>query len=141
FALMTVSIFIFWLPIDRIKMPLAIRKWTDQALEGWMLFSKQPTLLLKLLGLQFAATLFLALRYWLAFQMLSQHVSWTQVLLFSSASILTQLISFAPGGLGVREAIVGAVALALGFDLTVSVAAVELDRLVITFTIVLVGWI
>jgi uncharacterized protein (TIRG00374 family) len=73
--------------------------------------------------------------------MLSQAVTGGQALLFSSASVLTQLISFAPGGLGVREAIVGAVASALGFELAVSLAAVELDRLVATFTIVLVGWI
>lgn len=141
FAAMSACIMVFWLPLGHVRMPAVIRKWTDQALEGWMMFSKNPALLFKLLGLQMCLVILLALRYWLAFHMLSQAATGGQALLFSCASVLTQLISFAPGGLGVREAIVGAVASALGFELSVTIAAVELDRLVATLTIVIVGWI
>jgi uncharacterized membrane protein YbhN (UPF0104 family) len=141
YGLMVASIFIFWLPLEHIRMPAAIRKWTDQALEGWMLFKKKPVLLWKLLGLQTIETLLLAIRYWLAFHMLSQNETVTQTLLFATASILTQLVNILPGGLGVREALVGGVSSALGFDAGVSVVAVGLDRLVSTVGIVLVGWI
>jgi len=91
--------------------------------------------------LQTCLMLFLAIRYWLAFHMLSQDVSVADVILFSSASVLTQLVSVAPGGLGVTEAIVGAIASAIGFDLGVSIVSVGLDRLVSTFVILLVGGI
>jgi uncharacterized membrane protein YbhN (UPF0104 family) len=141
FAAMSAFILVFWLPFGRMRMPAAIHNWTNEALEGWMIFSKNPALLLRLLGLQMGMVILLAMRYWLAFHMLSQASTAGQALLFSTASVLTQLITFAPGGLGVREAIVGALASALGFELTVSVAAVELDRLVATLTIVIVGWI
>jgi uncharacterized protein (TIRG00374 family) len=85
--------------------------------------------------------LILAYRYWLAFHMLSQDVSFGDVILFASASVLTQLISFAPGGLGITETIVGFVASTLGFELSVSVVAVALDRLVSTSVILLAGGI
>ena len=71
--------------------------------------------------------------------MLSQNVTFGDVMLFSAASILTQLVSIAPGGLGVREAIVGAVASALGFDMGMSLVAVGLDRLISTLAILLIG--
>ena len=141
FTLMVSGLFVFWLPIDRIKVPDRIYKRIHQAIEGWMLISRNPALLMKLLGLQSVLLVLLAIRYWLAFHMLSQNVTFGEVMLFSTASILTQLVSIAPGGLGVREAIVGAVASALGFDTGASVVAVGLDRLVSTFTILLIGGI
>jgi len=72
--------------------------------------------------------------------MFSQNVTMSQTLLFASAFILTQLVSVAPGGFGVRQAIVTAVATTLGFDPGVSLVAVGLDRLVITIVII-TGWI
>jgi uncharacterized protein (TIRG00374 family) len=83
--------------------------------------------------------LVLAARYWLAFRMLSQQLTFGEVVLLSSSSVLTQMAGFAPGGLGVREAIVGAVASALGFDLAVSMVAVSLDRLISTVVILIIG--
>jgi len=141
YSVMAACLLIFWLPLDRITMPEKIRNWGRQALEGWMIISRNPVLLFKLIGLQFLLMVLLAIRYWLAFHMLSQTVTMAQTLLFATASILTQLVSIAPGGLGVREAIVGGVASALGFDAGVSVVAVGLDRLVSTITVVLIGWI
>jgi uncharacterized membrane protein YbhN (UPF0104 family) len=141
FAAMAASMLVFWLPLGHVKLPAAFLRWSRQTMEGWTLFRRKPALLMTLLALQIGIVALLAVRYWVAFRMLSQSVTGGQVLLLSSASVLTQLISFAPGGLGVREAIVGVVATALGFDLTVSIAAVELDRLIMTFTVVLVGWV
>ena len=141
FGLMACSLIIFWLPVERIRIPKALLKWVQQALEGWLLISKDPKLLLQLLGLQTTTMLLLAARYWLAFHMLSQNVTISQAVLFASASILTILVSFAPGGLGVREAIVGTLATTLGFKTGVSVVAIELDRLVATVVVVLIGWV
>ena len=138
---MAACLLIFWLPLDRIKVPTKIHNWSHQAVEGWMMISRNPLLLFQLIGLQFILMLLLAARYWLAFHMMSQNVTGTQCLLFATASILTQLVSIAPGGLGVREAIITGVASVLGFGPVGSVAAVGLDRLTSTMMIVLTGWI
>lgn len=141
FTTMVACFLIFWLPLERIRMPEKIHQWTYQAVDGWEAIGRNPGLLFRLAALQAALVALLSLRYWIAFHMLSQNVSLGQTLLFASASILTQLVSIAPGGLGVREAIVASVATVLGFDAGVSVVAVGLDRLVITVMIVLTGWV
>jgi uncharacterized membrane protein YbhN (UPF0104 family) len=140
FGGMAACLVIFWLPLERIRIPDFLLKWVRHALEGWLLISKNPLLILKLLTIQTSMMLVLALRYWLAFHMLSQNVTISQVILFSCATILTNLVSFAPGGFGVREAIVGGIATALGFDFGVSVIAVGLDRLISMVMIILIGW-
>lgn len=141
FVLMSSSLLIFLLPVESITVPDFLLKRIRQALDGWTLISKNARLLSRLIGLQTIIMLLLAVRYWLAFHMLSQSLSIEQAVLFSCASILTQVISFAPGGLGVREAIVGGMASALGFDISVSIVAVGLDRLVTFIPIVITGWI
>ena len=140
FGVMAASAAVFWLPVRRIRGPQRFQGWMDQAGKGWVLISRNPALLFRLLALQASLMLVFALKYWMAFRMLSQPITPGQVLLLSSASILTQLVSLAPGGLGVQEAIVGGIASVLGFDLTVSLAAVELDRVVQTSVTVLAGW-
>lgn len=141
FSLMAISFSIFLLPLEKISISVNFRKWANQVIEGWLIIRKNPGLLFRLVGLQACLMLLLALRYWLSFRMLSQDITITQAVLFASASLLTLIVSIAPGGLGVREAIVGAVALALGFDLGASVVAVGLDRLVSTTVIFVVGGI
>jgi uncharacterized membrane protein YbhN (UPF0104 family) len=141
FVAMALWLMIFWLPVARLRMPSALRARLEQALEGWRLIGGKPAVIGKLVGLQTALMLVLAFRYWLAFQMLSQNVSVGDVVLFSAASVLTQLVGIAPGGLGVTEGIVGGVASLLGFDLGVSIVAVGLDRLISTVVIFLFGGI
>ncbi len=141
FGLMTACMLIFLFPVDRIPLPTGVHNRLQSAVDGWMVLIRNPAMLLKILGVQLIFVVVLAFRYQLAFSMLSQHVSLAQVLLMSNASILTQLVSLAPGGLGIREAIVGSVASVLGFDTAVSVAAVALDRLVATLVIIVSGGI
>lgn len=141
FASMLSCFFVFWLPLYRIRIPDRIRKWIDEAVEGWAIIIKNPTLLLQIIGLQVILLLLSAIKYQLAFHMLSQKVDLSETILFSSATVLSQLISIAPGDLGIREAIVGTIASILGFDMGVSVVAVGLDRLISTFAILLLGGI
>ena len=141
FGGMAAGLLIFLFPFHAVRIPNALLKWVQQALDGWLLISKNPVLVVKLLILQTSSMLLMAARYWLAFHMVSQNVTISQVTLFAAASVLTQLVSFAPGGLGVREAIVGGIATALGFDTSVSLVAVGLDRLVSTIMVVVLGWI
>lgn len=139
FSMMTACFFVFLLPIERVEFSEKIQAWLRQSIEGWKIFSKKPFLLFKLIVLQMILMLLLAARYWIAFRMLSQSITFDAAVLFSTASLLTQLVSIVPGGLGIREAIVGAVASALGGDVGVSVVAVGLDRLISTLVVLLVG--
>ena len=141
FTAMVLCILVFRLPLERIKMTEKLHQWIQQAVDGWTAIGQSPSLLFKLAILQAVLVVLLSIRYWIAFHMLSQNISLGQSLLFASASILTQLVSIAPGGLGVREAIVAAVASVLGFDASVSIVAVGIDRLVVTIMIVFTGWI
>ena len=139
FIAMSSALVVFWLPVNRVKIPEKIQKWISEAAQGWAVISQNPITLSKIIGLQAALLVLAAMRYWLAFYMLSQKITFSQASLFASASVLSQLVSIAPGDLGIREAIVGTLASILGFDVGVSVVAVGLDRLVSTFTIFALG--
>jgi uncharacterized membrane protein YbhN (UPF0104 family) len=141
FAAMSSCFFVFWLPTDRIIVPGKIQKWISEAVQGWTVISKDPALLLKVAGLQTVLLILGVIRYRLAFQMLSQEITFSEATLLANATILSQLVSIAPGDLGIREAIVGTIASMLGFDAGASVVAVGLDRLVSTSTIFLLGGI
>jgi len=140
FTGMLTSLLVFWIPLDKIRLTEKVTLWAHQAMEGWNLIGRNPALLIKLTISQVLLVFLVSVRYYIVFEMLSQNVTFSQTLLFASASILTQLVSIAPGGLGVREAIVSAVATLLGFDTAVSVVAVGIDRMAITVIIVLTGW-
>jgi uncharacterized protein (TIRG00374 family) len=110
-----------------------------QLAEGWSALSQNMDLVGSMAGFQVLTTLLLAGRFWIAFRALSQDVTYAQCLLFSSATVLTRLVTIMPGGLGVREGIVAGVASVLGFDAGISAVAVGLDRLVATAVIVALG--
>lgn len=129
-----------------LKVPTVFRlfpaKWEHRLVHivgGWQALSRNTTLLAELIGVQILMTAVTAGRFWIAFHALSQDVTYAQCLLFSSATVLTRLVSIAPGGLGVREGIVAGVAAVLGFEPGVSAVAVGLDRLVATAVIIALG--
>jgi uncharacterized protein (TIRG00374 family) len=125
--------------MDAISLPGAVGRRLKQLAEGWGVLSQSVSLVGVMAALQLMGTLLFALRLWIAFHVLSQDVSYAQCLLFSSATVLTRLVSIVPGGIGVREGIVAGVASLLGFDAGVSTVAVALDRLVATGVIVALG--
>jgi len=141
FAAMTASVLLFWLPVDIKSLSDKWRKRFKQLGEGWQVLSQNQALLFELVGVQIITTLVAAGRFWIAFHVLSQDVTYAQCLLFAAATVLTRLINIAPGGLGVREGIVAAVASLLGFEAGISAVAVSIDRLVATSVIVVLGTI
>ena len=138
FTAMAMSILVIFFPLEKI-LPKQWKKFGKQLLGGWMVLRQQPKVTLLIVGVQIVGVFLYAGRYWISFHALSQDVSYIQCLLFSSATVLTQLVSIAPGGLGVQEGIVAGVATVLGFDPGVSAVAVSLDRLVATTMVVFSG--
>lgn len=129
---MTASVFSLWIPINTSLLPDRWARQVIKLVEGWRLLKDNRRLVTQAVGLQTTLTLLAAARLWIAFHALSQEVTLNHCLLFSSASILTRLVTISPGGLGVREAIIASVASVLGFDLGISAVAVGLERLIST---------
>lgn len=136
---MAASVILIWLPLDFISLPEKISKWLEKLDEGWSVLRQNKQLVAVMMGLQLLLILTVGGRFWLSFRALSQEITYDQCLLFSSATILTRLVSISPGGLGVRESLVAAIGALLGFSPGVSAVAVGLDRLVSTTVIVLLG--
>lgn len=139
FSAMAASVLLLWLPVDASSVPGKWGQLLAQLVDGWQVLSQNRLLIGELVGVQILITLMFTGRFWIAFHALSQDVTLAQCILFSAATILTRLVSIAPGGLGIREAIVAGVASVLGFDVGVSVVAVVIDRLIATLVIIVLG--
>jgi uncharacterized membrane protein YbhN (UPF0104 family) len=139
FSAMAASVLLLWLPVDASSVPDKWGQRLAQLVDGWQVLSQNRLLVGELVGVQILIILMFAGRFWIAFHALSQDVTLAQCILFSAATILTRLVSIAPGGFGVREAVVAGVASVLGFDVGVSVVAVGIDRLVATVVIIALG--
>lgn len=138
FVVMLLSLTILWLPPSLVPRG----RWSvrfQQFLDGWRFMRRRPRLLVLLLLLQLGLTFVLASSYWIAFRIMSQPVSLADCLLFAAGSVLTQLVTITPDGLGVREGIVGAIASLLGFDLGISIVAVTIYRLIGTAITIALG--
>jgi uncharacterized membrane protein YbhN (UPF0104 family) len=98
-----------WLPLEAIAPP-ARRHWP------WVVLCQLVLLLLASVGLQ------------LCFSMGGSQVGLAACLLFTAAAVLSRLVTFVPGALGVREFLIGGLALATGFDLRDAVVASTLAR-------------
>jgi uncharacterized membrane protein YbhN (UPF0104 family) len=141
FSGMLASLVSLWLPVGALALPGKVGKRFTQLAEGWQVLRQNVHLVGTMAACQVFLTVLFAGRFWIAFRALSQDVTYTQCLLFSSATVLTRLVNIAPGGLGVREGIVAGMATLLGFEPGVSAVAVGLDRLIATSVIVVLGTI
>lgn len=139
FASMACSLLLFWLPISTNKLPARWGIKLKQLVQGWKVLSRNPKLLVQLISLNMLGVFINAGRLWIAFHALSQEVTLLACTLFSSATILTQLFSISPGGLGVREVIVAGLASMMDIDLDISIVAVSLDRFIALFLMIVVG--
>ena len=108
-------------------------------LTGWHILREDKALLSKVVLIYLVMMFSQSGRYWIAFGALSQNAAFSDCVLFAAASILTQLVSTTPGGLGVREGIVAAVAATQGFAPDIAIVAVGLDRLIATTVVIIVG--
>ncbi len=139
FSGMAVSLLVFWVPLNTKSISENYKNTFLKLIEGWLVLRQKPFVTGRLVLLQCAITIFFAGRFWLAFRMVSQEVFFGQCILFASATVISRLVSIAPGGIGVREGIVAGLAALLGFDAGPIVFAVGIDRLIATSIVILVG--
>lgn len=139
FWVMAGSILFLFLPLHRIPVKESLQVSINRLLQGWLILKRNRRAILGLVVLQVMTTLLYAVRLMIVFQMLSQKVMFEECLLFSAATVLSQLVAFTPGGLGIRELIVAGIASTVQIEPDISVVATGLDRLVETAVILTLG--
>ncbi|MGD8814959.1 MAG: lysylphosphatidylglycerol synthase transmembrane domain-containing protein [Anaerolineales bacterium] len=139
FLAMSASILTFAVPSYAKSETGSLKKRIAEAITGWEILKKRPSLILWFIFIQLIMSLLFAWRLWIAFRTLSQDVTLAHCLLFSSATTLTQLVTIMPAGLGIREGIVAGVSSLQGFDAAASTLAVGLDRIVSSAVILVMG--
>lgn len=140
FILLMSSMILFWFPFNHKLFPKRFRKKIKNIEGGWQILRDNPNLLLLLVIIQAISVIITGLRFFISFRTFSQPVSFVDCLVFSSATILTRLVSIVPAGIGVREGIVAGLGTVLGFDAGVSAVAVGFDRIIATLTVILLGF-
>jgi hypothetical protein len=89
-----------------------------------------PSLAAGLLAVEVLAVAVAAARYLLVLRALDLDVALEQAVALSVASVLASALGFVPGGLGLREALAGAIAGLVGLPVATGVLAAAVDRLV-----------
>ena len=119
---------LFFLPITRL-VPRRLRKIVNNAHSGWGVISDSFSTITVIIVVRLAGTFLSAGRLWLLFHAFSQTIGFSHCIVFVSGAILTRLVSVTPGGLGIREVIVGGLSAALGFPFGMAVIVTAADRL------------
>jgi uncharacterized membrane protein YbhN (UPF0104 family) len=108
--------------------------WLPERLRGrWLPWDADTAVKLRacalgVVGVQIGVLLVAACSLKLAFSTGRADVSLAACLVFSAASVLTRLVSFIPGALGVREFAIGGLAVLTGFELQDAVIASVVTR-------------
>ncbi len=128
------------LPLPRMKggdgrLP---RIWND-FVDGFATARAQPQISLIVLVLVLLQQLTLGLRLLIGFDAFQAQASPWLLLLLAPVVMLISFVAFTPGGLGLREAAIGYVAFATGYDFNLGLFAGSLDRAVLLALALLVG--
>jgi uncharacterized membrane protein YbhN (UPF0104 family) len=123
FAAMAACGGLFWLP-DRVTRHLGDR---------WASWSAQPIsqlrgCVLSVMGVQIGVLLVAAWSLKLGFSTGHTDVSLAACVVFSAVAVLTRLVSVTPGAVGVREFLIGGLAVLTGFELQDAVIASVITR-------------
>jgi uncharacterized membrane protein YbhN (UPF0104 family) len=114
------------------------RIWND-FVDGFATARARPRVSMAVLALTLVQQLALGLRLYIGFAAFQAETSpWLMVLL-APLVMLVSFVAFTPGGLGLREAAIGYVAFATGYDFNLGLFAGSLDRAVLLALTVLLG--
>jgi len=139
YGLMSVCVGFFWFPM---MIEIVPDRWKDMAtriVEGWHILRNNRGLFLKLSLVQITTVLVMASRFILSYDVFSQRIPLLSAILFSSATILTRLVSIIPGGIGIRETVVAVIGNYFGIEPSISAYAVAFDRLISTLLVLILG--
>jgi len=113
------------------------RTWNEFSI-GYKEMSSDPHVALKIVVLMILQFLCVGLRFYVTFDAMHLMPSTWVYLIIAPTSVLIAIASFTPGGLGFREAAIGYITLAVGYDFNSGLLAGAVDRavlLVLTFVV------
>lgn len=139
YGLMFLCVGFLWFPFINKLVPDRWINTVKRINDGWHILRENKLLVIQLAIVQILSVQIMAIRFSLGYALFNQDVPMLSAMLFSSATILTRLVSFVPGGIGVREAIVAFIGLNFGIDLTVSAVAIGFDRLISAVLVLILG--
>jgi uncharacterized membrane protein YbhN (UPF0104 family) len=141
FGLMSLSIIIQWLPINFNFLPKKASDAISDIQKGWKILKNNRKLMIIILCLLSFSVAITALRFWFVFQIFSTELDYFVCLTFAGANILTSFINIFPGGIGIREGIIGGLSYAMGNSFAISAVVVAFDRCfdaIVTFILSLI---
>lgn len=103
------------------------RQWR-RFVDGWEAVRGHHRAVATVLVLDVAKYLLVALRFDIAFNLLGVDQSYPYFMVIAPAAGLAGMLSFTPGGLGIREAFITGTAVAMGSDLDTGLLAATVDR-------------
>lgn len=110
-----------------------------RVLEGWLTLRQHPQAIGSLFILNLLIFLCFGLRLYYAGRMLSYNLPFSHGLLMGPLAQLSQLVNILPGGLGVKEGLIGLTSQLLGQSWSQGLLIAALDRLVSMFWVFLLG--
>lgn len=144
-AMILISCIAYFFPPPRSLDPKGFisRVWTDFA-NGFAALREMPSTTVKVGAVAILQMVFMAIRIWISLDILDVHP--TPYVLFALAplSVLSLYIALTPGGLGIREGIMGYIMLASGYDFSTGIFAGTVDRavqMILAFLCGIVGFI
>lgn len=114
------------------------RIWND-FVDGFATARAEPRISLVVLSLIVLQQLTLGLRLLIGFEAFQAQPSVWLMLLLAPLVMLISFVAFTPGGLGIREAAIGYVAFATGYDFNLGLFAGSLDRAVMLALTAIIG--
>jgi len=117
-----------------------LRIWTD-FLTGFEALRERPFVTLQIIMLTLLQFAVLSCRFYLTFNTVQFRPSLWLFVLLAPLSVLTTLLAFTPGSLGIREGVIGYVTLASGYDFKSGIFAGAVDRAVLLALTLILGTI
>jgi len=121
------------LPFERFP-PYLRRVW-----QGWLIVQNHPRTLFYMAGLDLLGAFIYACRLFVAFYIVSSPVNFWIVLAITPLSLLSFLVSLTPGGLGIKEAVIGWTTLLFGGNAVRAVEAATIDRLLMIICLAIIA--
>jgi uncharacterized membrane protein YbhN (UPF0104 family) len=123
------SIFCMCLKIKEKKIDFILLKPFYRVLDGWKTIRSKSNVFLTIIVLEHLFILLMALRLLYSFSIFHHEIAFPFCLMIATFSMLSNFISFVPGALGIREAVVGAISGWLEVGMVAGVVAASMDRI------------
>ena len=127
-AVFLVSMLVLFFPLPNLGGEGNLARLSTEFKTGRQLVQVQPRALIECTLMSIATFVLTSLRLWMIFESLGQSIHPAGYLILGAIGYAAMFLSLTPGGLGVREFLLGAVSTVLGIPLETGILAAMIDR-------------